>query len=80
MDIEVSTVKTAAQKKKEKKEREKQKKLAQKKAVSEIDKLYNLFTKLVFYAKLFYLEINGVCLVNEIYYLIFIIIGTFKGR
>ncbi|GAB1869576.1 Eukaryotic translation initiation factor 5B [Camponotus japonicus] len=31
MDIEVSTVKTAAQKKKEKKEREKQKKLAQKK-------------------------------------------------
>lgn len=34
MDGEVSTVKTAAQKKKEKKEREKQKKLAQKKAVS----------------------------------------------
>lgn len=33
MDAEVSTVKTAAQKKKEKKEREKQKKLAQKKAV-----------------------------------------------
>ncbi|XP_032686654.1 eukaryotic translation initiation factor 5B isoform X2 [Odontomachus brunneus] len=32
MDVEVSTVKTAAQKKKEKKEREKQKKLAQKKA------------------------------------------------
>lgn len=34
IDGEVSTVKTAAQKKKEKKEREKQKKLAQKKAVS----------------------------------------------
>ncbi|EFN85158.1 Eukaryotic translation initiation factor 5B [Harpegnathos saltator] len=32
MDVEVSTVKTTAQKKKEKKEREKQKKLAQKKA------------------------------------------------
>ncbi|XP_014485640.1 PREDICTED: eukaryotic translation initiation factor 5B isoform X2 [Dinoponera quadriceps] len=32
MDVEVGTVKTAAQKKKEKKEREKQKKLAQKKA------------------------------------------------
>lgn len=39
-DMEVSTVKTAAQKKKEKKEREKQKKLAQKKAVT---KKWNLF-------------------------------------
>lgn len=40
MDVEVSTVKTAAQKKKEKKEREKQKKLAQKKSVN---KEWNLF-------------------------------------
>ena len=36
MDTEISTVKTAAQKKKEKKEREKQKKLAQKKTVRQI--------------------------------------------
>lgn len=40
MDGEVSTVKTAAQKKKEKKEREKQKKLAQKKAVSANSRTY----------------------------------------
>lgn len=39
-DGEVSTVKTAAQKKKEKKEREKQKKLAQKKAVSNRNMLF----------------------------------------
>lgn len=42
MDGEVSTVKTAAQKKKEKKEREKQKKLSQKKAVQ-----YNLFSTIL---------------------------------
>ncbi|XP_072755875.1 eukaryotic translation initiation factor 5B [Anoplolepis gracilipes] len=42
MDVEVSTVKTAAQKKKEKKEREKQKKLAQKKEVTkEVNKPEN---------------------------------------
>lgn len=36
-EMEVGTVKTAAQKKKEKKEREKQKKLAQKKAVCDLN-------------------------------------------
>lgn len=39
-EMEVGTVKTAAQKKKEKKEREKQKKLAQKKAVCNLNYYY----------------------------------------
>lgn len=50
-EMEVGTVKTAAQKKKEKKEREKQKKLAQKKAVCD---LYNYYCRFILNIILFY--------------------------
>lgn len=46
-EMEVSTVKTAAQKKKEKKEREKQKKLAQKKAVCSYSYIYCIYIKFI---------------------------------
>lgn len=65
MDTEASTIKTAAQKKKEKKEREKQKKLAQKKAVRQIKCIIYSLCK---------------CPLNEIYHIIFIIIGKYEGR
>lgn len=48
-EMEVGTVKTAAQKKKEKKEREKQKKLAQKKAVCDLNYCIFILNIILFY-------------------------------